>query len=221
MGTDTESAGHDNDVPAHRVITPSVHYFGTPVALVTTLHADGTPNISPMSSAWALGDRIVLGLATRGQGVENAVRDGTCVINIAPATLWEKVERIARTTGRNPVPDYKAAGGYSYEPDKFEAGGLTPLPSDLVGPPRIAECPLQYEAEVVAAHAPGGGTWTIGCAHDFAILEVKVVRVHAHEAMTIPGTSHIDTRKWHPLLYVFRHYVAAGEDLGSNFRAEA
>jgi flavin reductase (DIM6/NTAB) family NADH-FMN oxidoreductase RutF len=203
------------------VINPSVHYFGTPVALITTLQADGTPTLSPMSSAWALGDRIVLGMATRGQGIENAVREGQCVVNIAPASLWQTVERLARTTGRNPVPDDKAAAGYYYEPRKFEAAGLTPLPSNLVRPPRVAECPLQYEAEIVAAHAPGGGTWTIGCIHDFAILEVKVVRVHAHEEVTFPGTNHIDTRKWHPLLYVFRHYVAAGEDLGRTFKAEA
>ncbi|WP_255616668.1 hypothetical protein [Microvirga puerhi] len=32
-------------IPAHRVINPSVLYFGTPVALITTLNPDGTPNI--------------------------------------------------------------------------------------------------------------------------------------------------------------------------------
>jgi flavin reductase (DIM6/NTAB) family NADH-FMN oxidoreductase RutF len=221
MRIDLNTPPCGSSVPAHRVIAPSINYFGTPVALVTTLQADGTPNISPMSSAWALGDRIVLGMATRGQGVENAVREGQCVLNMAPAGLWRNVERLARTTGRHPVPDYKAAAGFVYEPDKFEAAGLTPLASHIVRPPRIADCPLQFEAEVVAAHAPGGGTWTIGCEHEFAILEVKVVRVHAHEEITIPGTNYVDVSKWQPLLYVFRHYVAAGEDLGRNFRAEA
>lgn len=208
-------------IPRHRVIKPSVHYFGTPVALITTLHADGTPNISLMSSAWALGDRIVLGMATLGQGAENAVREGQRVVNMAPASLWPKVERLARTTGRSPVPEHKAAAGYYHEPRKFEAADLTPLPSDLVQPPRVAECPLQYEAEVVAAHAPGGGTWTVACPHDYAFLEVRVLRVHAHDDITIPGTNHIDSAKWHPLLYVFRHYVAAGVDLGRTFKAEA
>ena len=85
------------NIPQHRVIEPPVLYVGTPVALITTVNADGTPNISPMSSAWALNDRVVLGMATGGQGSENAVREGECVINFAPANLWEKVERIART----------------------------------------------------------------------------------------------------------------------------
>ncbi len=209
------------NLPSHRVIDPPVLYFGTPVVLVTTLNPDGSPNISPMSSAWALNDRIVLGMATGGQGSENAVREGECVLNYVPASLWEMVERLARTTGRNPVPEYKAASGYHYEPDKFAAAGLTPLPSDLVRPPRIAECPFQVEAKVVAAHAPGGDRWTIGCTHSFAIIETQALRVHAHEDVTIADTNYVDVKRWNPLLYVFRHYLEAGRDLGRTFKATA
>lgn len=209
------------DLPKHRVIHPSVLYFGTPVVLLTTLNPDGSANISPMSSAWALGDRVVLGLSTSGQGAENAVRTGECVINLAPASLWEKVERLARTTGRNPVPPHKASGGYYFEPDKFETAGLSALPSEIVRTPRIAECPLQLEARVVTAHASGGGRWEPGSPHPFAIIETRVERVHAHETITIPGTNHIDVGRWDPLFYVFRHYVAAGRDLGRTFKAEA
>jgi flavin reductase (DIM6/NTAB) family NADH-FMN oxidoreductase RutF len=60
----------DRTIPPHRVIEPSVLYVGTPVALITSLNPDGSPNISPMSSAWALGDRVVLGLATGGRGAK-------------------------------------------------------------------------------------------------------------------------------------------------------
>lgn len=214
------NAHSPNPVPPHRTIRPSVLYFGTPVVLLTTLNPDGTPNISPMSSAWALGDRVVLGLSNGGQGGENAVREGECVINLAPAELWDRVEQLSRSTGRSPVPANKAATGYRHEPRKFEAAGLTPLPSELVKPPRIAECPLQLEARIVAAHAPGGGRWETGSLHDFAIIETRVERVHAHEAITIPGTDHVDVSRWRPLFYVFRHYLAAGEDLGRTFKAE-
>lgn len=207
------------NVPRHRVIEPPVLYFGTPVVLITTLNADGTANISPMSSAWALDDRIVLGMATGGLGSENAVREGECVINYAPASLWEKVERLARTTGRNPVPEYKVAGGYHHEPRKFEAAGLTPLPSDIVRPPRIAECPFQIEARILAAHAPSGGAWSIGCEHAFAIVETQVQRVHAHENVTVADTNHVNVGTWQPLLYMFRHYLETGRDLGRNFKA--
>ncbi len=213
------SQARTENIPPHRVIALPVLYVGTPVVLITTLNPDGSPNISPMSSAWALDDRVVLGMGTGGQGSENAVREGECVINFAPAHLWEKVERIARTTGRTPVPEYKAAAGYYHEPDKFAAAGFTPLPSDIVRPPRIAECPLQFEARIVAAHAPGGEPWEIGCGHSFAIIETRVERVHAHDDVTIAGTNYVDVGKWQPLFYVFRHYVEAGRDLGRNFRA--
>jgi flavin reductase (DIM6/NTAB) family NADH-FMN oxidoreductase RutF len=215
-----QAQGTQGRIPLHRVINPSVLYVGTPVALISTLNPDGSPNITPISSAWSLGDRVVLGMATGGQGSENAVREGQCVINFPSANLWERVERLARTTGRKPVPEYKAAMGYYHESRKFEAAGLTPIPSDIVRPPRIAECPLQFEARVVAAHAPGGGTWQIGSAHAFAIIETSVERVHAHEDVTIEGTNHIDVSRWQPLLYVFRHYVGTGRDLGRTFKAE-
>ncbi len=39
----------------HRVIDPSILYFGTPVVLVSSLNEDGSPNVAPMSSAWWLG----------------------------------------------------------------------------------------------------------------------------------------------------------------------
>jgi len=40
-----------------RIVDLPVLYFGTPVALITTVNPDGSSNISPISSAWALGDR--------------------------------------------------------------------------------------------------------------------------------------------------------------------
>lgn len=36
----------------HRTIEPTTLYFGTPVALISTLNPDGSPNLAPMSSAW-------------------------------------------------------------------------------------------------------------------------------------------------------------------------
>ena len=58
-------------VPGHVTITPSILYFGTPVVLLSTENADGTFNLAPMSSAWALGQVIVLGLGAAGQTARN------------------------------------------------------------------------------------------------------------------------------------------------------
>lgn len=51
----------------HRTIEPTILYFGTPVALISTLNPDGTPNLAPMSSAWWLGWSCMLGLGQMGQ----------------------------------------------------------------------------------------------------------------------------------------------------------
>lgn len=200
-----------------RVIKPSILYFGTPVVLISTLDEHGNANISPMSSAWALGDRIVLGMGCDGKGCENILAQREAVINIPGTGQCEAVEAIAATTGRNPVPPYKINMGYRYEADKFELAGLTPQESDLIKPPRIAECPLQLEARLLAAHRS-----TVDEDERFAFmsLEMQVVRVHAHEAIVHPGTHHIDTSRWSPLLYVFRHYFGTGKKHGRNFRAE-
>jgi flavin reductase (DIM6/NTAB) family NADH-FMN oxidoreductase RutF len=203
---------------AHVTIHPPVLYVGTPVVLVTSRNRDGTTNISPMSSAWALADRIVVGMSSTSQGRENVVRERELVLNFPSPELWPKVEAMARATARHPVPPHKARIGYVFETAKFAIAGLTPQDSEVVRPQRIAECPIQFEAEVVAVHDPAGG-WPADRPEAFQIIEARVLRVHAHPGIVVPGTDHIDTAKWHPLLYVFRHYFGTGPDLGRTFKA--
>ncbi len=170
-----------------------------------------------MSSAWALFDRFVCGIATASQCHENILRERECVINFPSASLWPSVEKIAHSTGRNPVPPHKARVGYKYVKDKFVQSGLTPIPSKTVKPPRIDECPIQVEGKVVATH--GAGEWPGERPETFSIVEIMVTKVHAHEDIVIPGSDYIDTGRWQPLLYVFRHYFGTGEDLGRTFKA--
>ena len=202
------------DFNRHMAIKPSTLYFGTPVVLITTRNADGSANITPMSSAWALGDRVVLGLASTGQGAENLLRERECVLNLPSDASWAQVEGIARTTGRSPVPDYKARMGYEHAADKFALGGFTELASEVVRPPRILECPLQIETELVAAHEIPSEPVS------YLIAETRALRVHAERDIVIPGTHHVDTGRWRPLFYVFRHYFGLSHDLGKTFRAE-
>jgi flavin reductase (DIM6/NTAB) family NADH-FMN oxidoreductase RutF len=97
----------------------------------------------------------MLGMSTRSQTVQNLLRERQCVLNLPSPDLVAAVNRLALTTGHNPVPAYKVAMGYRYEPDKFALAGLTPAPSDLVKPPRVAECPVQLEALIEQVHAFG------------------------------------------------------------------
>lgn len=204
-------------LPDHQSIAPSVLYFGTPVVLMVTSNDDGTANITPMSSAWALGSCVVLGLSSATQGAVNLLREGECTLNFPSAGLWPNVERIARTTGVNPVPPYKAEMGFVHEVDKFALGGFAIQPSELILTPRIAECPLQFETRLLTCHRSAKQK---GAPAAHLILEVDVQRVHAHRSIVVPGTNHIDTGQWNPLFYVFRHYFGDAVDLGKTFRAE-
>src|SRR6266571_9132016 len=58
----------------HKTIEPTILYFGTPVALISSLNPDGSPNLGPMSSAWWLGWSCMLGLGQMGQTSDNLIR---------------------------------------------------------------------------------------------------------------------------------------------------
>ena len=199
---------HSN-VPPHRVIEPSVLYVGTPAYLVATQNPDGTANLAPASSHFALGRIIVLGLEEGGQSLDNVRRLGELTVNFPSANQWQHVERLAGVTGKDPVPDEKF--GYEFEPHKFERAGLTPAPSDLVDVPRVAEAPIQLEARVLRIT---DGAHSEGAAHNYGIVEAEVVRVHAAEDITVPGTNHLDPEAWHPLIYAYRHFFDRGPEVG-------
>lgn len=194
------------------IIQPKILYYGTPVILLNTLNEDETVNISPISSSWALGDCIILGLGVDGKALENLTRHAECVINVSDPSLWENVERLAHFTGKHPVPDYKINSGFRYEKDKYHASGLTPIASTFVKPTRISECPIQIEAKVKHIRIPDYSP-------QFAIVETQSIQVHAHKDILI-GENHIDPTQWSPLIYNFRHYFSLGEHLGKTFRAE-
>jgi len=195
----------------HVVIEPSILYFGTPVVLITTENSDGTFNLAPISSVWALGQALVLGIGENGHTVSNLRERPELTVCVPDASLWERVERLASLTGAFPVPPGKPAGT-RFEADKFNAAGLSSVPSVTVGPPRVAECPLQFEGEAVNL-----GT---GAAGGFVIVEVAVRRVHAAVGIVVPGTDHVDPGKWNPLIYNFRHYFGLGDQLGHSYRSD-
>lgn len=125
-------------------VEPSILHFGTPVVLICTENEDGTANLAPMSSAWWLGWRCMLGLSANSRTTENLLRTGSCVLNLPSVNDVAAVDRLARLTGSDPVPESKRARGYRHEARKFEATGLTPLASLTVAPPRVLECPAQH-----------------------------------------------------------------------------
>jgi len=193
----------------HGTIEPGILYFGTPVVLVSTVNEDGSPNLAPISSAFWLGWRAVLGIGTSSQTTRNLLRRGEGVLNLPSDALAPAVDRLALTTGSDPVPRRKHERGYVHVADKFGRAGLTPVPSETVAPPRVAECPVAMEVVVEAVHPLAedderqrGGV---------AVIEVRVQRVLVHDAVRRPGTDdHIDPDAWRPLIMSFQRLYGLG-----------
>lgn len=189
----------------HQVVQPAILYFGTPVVLISTVNEDGSFNLAPMSSAWWLGQRCVLGLAAASKTTQNLLRTGECVLNLPDDTMAARVDRIARTTGSDPVPEGKRVRGYRHLADKFGTAGLTPVPSLTVASPRALECKVQMEAELEEVH-PIGDRDALWRGRSLA-LHVAVRKVHAASSILMDGEAdRIDPDKWRPLIMSFQHY---------------
>jgi len=194
----------------HQISDPSILYFGTPVVLVSTVNENNSYNLAPISSAFWLGWRCMIGISAFSKTTENLLRTGQCVLNLPSVAQVDAVDRLALKTGSNPVPEGKKQKGYQYKPDKFETAGLTAVQSGLVNAPRVLECPVQLEAELVAIHP-------IADEHEqlrgkLISVELRIVRVHLDESILIDGYSNrVDPDKWRPLIMSFQEFYGLGD----------
>ncbi len=194
----------------HVTIDPAILYFGTPVVLVSMRNPDGSANLAPMSSAWWLGRSCMLGFGSRSQTPANILRSGECVVNLPSVHEVTAVNRLARTTGSNPVPPHKAAMGYRHEANKFALAELTAMESDRVAAPRVRECPVHLEAvlesvqPLLVRDADRRGA--------LVALEMRIVRVHVSESIRMAGhTDRVDPELWRPLIMSFQQFFGLGE----------
>jgi flavin reductase (DIM6/NTAB) family NADH-FMN oxidoreductase RutF len=135
------------------------------------------------------------------------------VINLPSQEHVTHVDRLALTTGKDPVPEKKQSWGYRYEPDKFGAAGLTPVTSVAVAPPRIKECPMQMEG-IVHDVRPFGKNVNANC------FEVHIVKLHVAEELLI-DERHIDPVKWRPLIMSFCRFFGVGDEVHPSRLAES
>lgn len=142
-------------VEAYRLLTAGV--CPRPIALVSTVSVDGTPNLAPFSffNAFGANPPIV------GFSAMRSLRDGSlkdtyenlrateeCVIQGVPLGIVEQVNL--------------AAAEFPPNVSEWEKCGLTPLPSERVAPTRVAESPFQLECKlwqlVQLGDQPGSGS---------------------------------------------------------------
>ncbi len=184
---------------------PNMFYYGFPVVLLSTIDEKGKADVTPISCTFTLGTNAVIALVKLNQAYENVMVVPEVVLNLPNASMWEQVEKIAPYTAKDPVPAQKAAK-YTHTDDKFALGGFTPLASDKVRPPRVAECPIQAEAKVVNVNDRNG----------YVLVELEIVQVHAQDHLVMEGNK-INPLQWEPLIYNFKHYYGIGEHKGLNF----
>ena len=105
-----------------------------PIAWVSTVSADGHPNLAPYSFfTVACTDPAILAVTSVGRKdtYRNVVDTGEFVVNIGTESLMEVINATSAPVGP--------------EVDEFAAFGLTAEPSDVVAAPRVAEAPIAFE----------------------------------------------------------------------------
>lgn len=142
-----------------------------PIAFVSTISAAGLPNLAPFSFFTAASADppiicfcpMVRGNGTTKDTLNNIRETHEFVVNVV-------TEQIAS-------PMNQCSGDYPPDVDEFSVSGLTPIPSELVRPPRVAESPVQMECrltQIVEVSAkPTGGSMVFG----------EVVRFHIRDGI--------------------------------------
>ena len=206
----------------HLSVEPAILYLGTPVVLVSSVNEDGSPNLAPMSSAFWLGWRCMLGFEAVSKTPNNIIRTGECVLNLPSMDQVDAINRLSMVTGSNPVPTGKALRGYKHCADKFGVGRLTPVASETVAPPRVLECPIQLEAELVRVNRMMTDEYdytqherSAECTLEGIVaLEVRIKRVYVSPRLLMKGRpNRIDPNLWKPIIMSFCRYYGLGPEL--------
>jgi Flavin reductase like domain len=163
----------------HVTSKPGILYFGTPVVLNSTTNGDGSYNLAPVSSAFWLGWRCLLGLAGTSKTTQNIMRTGECVLNLPSVDNVAAVNLLARTTGSNPVLEGKVRRGYRFvrlPPALPVIASSAPSPSPSCracpGHPRRSTTPparvrSRSPEHLPAARTPNRVSWPgIGCSEE-------------------------------------------------------
>jgi flavin reductase (DIM6/NTAB) family NADH-FMN oxidoreductase RutF len=147
-----------------------------PIALVSTLSPDGIHNLAPFSFFNVFGGNppTVAFSPTRRQRdgkikdtYFNLVATRECVIQAVTYSIVQQVNL--------------ASAEFAPEEDEFVKCGLTPVPSDIVKPPRVAESPFQIECILRQMILLGNG----GGSGNLAVCEV--VKFHISEEIMTNG----------------------------------
>lgn len=145
----TEFDPADPDVNFYKMLTAVV--VPRPIAWVSTVSADGIPNLAPhsfYSVACARPPIVSFTSVGKKDTLRNVRETGEFVVNLAPARLLEDVNDSAARF----APDQS-------EPERL---GIALEPSVRVRPPRVAASPVSIECRLHSATELGDSTLVLG-----------------------------------------------------------
>jgi flavin reductase (DIM6/NTAB) family NADH-FMN oxidoreductase RutF len=146
-----------------------------PIAFVSTMDADGTPNLAPYSffNVFSSAPPILVFSSNRRAGsnttkdtLNNVMTTKEVVVNVVS---YDIVRQMSLTSIE-----------YPSDVNEFEKAGFTPLPSDLVKPFRVKESPAQMECKVIDIITLGDQA---GAGH---LIICEIVRIHVNESIFDP-----------------------------------
>jgi len=137
-----------------------------PIAWVSTVDAAGNPNLAPFSYFTPVCTRPMTLLFCPGIHANGEKKD-----------TWRNIEQVGEfvinlTNEETAEQMNLSATVLPYGQTEFDWAGVTPVPSELVRPPRVAEAPVSFECllqQIVSVNEqPGGGAAVFGevqCIH--------------------------------------------------------
>jgi flavin reductase (DIM6/NTAB) family NADH-FMN oxidoreductase RutF len=154
-----------------------------PIALITTLNANGVVNAAPFSLFNMAGEDppiVMVSINRRDDDslkdtARNIARDREFVLHICDDTIGEQMH----------------ACGMHLPEDESEVDrvGFTTVPSERVSPPRIAEAPVAFECTLFESLETRSRQIFIG----------EVQCLHVRDGLVDPATFRVALEKFHPI----------------------
>ncbi len=179
---------HTADLPhreIYKLLTGCV--VPRPIAWVSTLNTEGQPNLAPFSFFNAVCSNpptLMFVCSVRGTDAgqkdtyNNVKATGEFVVNFVTESLAEQMNITATE--------------FPADVNEFAAAGLTPAPSMLVKPPRVAESPIHFECQlnqiVTIGDEIGGGHIVIG----------TILHIHCDDSVYL-SNNYIDIQAYQPV----------------------
>ena len=132
-----------------------------PIAFASTMDKNGKPNLSPFSFFNIFSSNPPILVFSPARRARNNTIKHTLI------NCQETMEVVINVVNYDIVQQMSLASTeYADGVDEFLKSGLTPIPSDLVKPYRVAESPVQFECkinEIIALGTEGGAGNMIIC----------------------------------------------------------